>query len=64
MGYMDVGPDLTKVRRKPRAVIHCSFLNLLILLFNFSSSSNRETLGRKACLALRVPLAMDYKELK
>ena len=34
------------------------------LLSNFSVSSNRVTSGRKACLALLAPLAMDYKESK
>lgn len=61
---MDVGPDQTEVRMKPRAGKCCFFLNVPTLLFYFSPSSNREILGRKACLGLRAPLAMDYKELK
>lgn len=52
------------MRMKLRAVTCCMFLNLLTLLANVSVSSNRVTLGRKACLALLAPLAMDYKESK
>ena len=52
------------MRMQLRAVICCSFLNLLTLLSDFSVSSNRVTSGRKACLALLAPLAMDYKESK
>lgn len=64
MGCADAGPERTQVRRKTRAGIHGFFLNLLILLFHVSSSSNRELLDRKACLAPLAPLATDYKELK
>lgn len=63
MGCVDVGLDQTRVTMKPRAVVCCFFLHLLIL-FLFSLSLNRVILGRKVCLAFLAPLATDYKVLK
>lgn len=38
--------------------------SLIFLYFVVNFSFHRVTLGRKACLALLVPLVMDHKELK
>lgn len=61
MGSMDEGPDQTEVRTEPRVIIHCFSLNILTLDWFLS---NRVIWGRKVCLALPAPRAMDYKELK
>jgi hypothetical protein len=56
---------LTSLRRKLRAVIALFFpLHCTYLVVDFSSSFHRVILGKRACLALLGPLAMDHKELK
>lgn len=60
------GPGQNEVRMKLRVVILNALSSSIFLhfVFKFSPSSNRVILGRKACLALLAPLAMDHKELK